>query len=100
MYPRTEMLVLVLVDGHAKGIIARDLVTGEISAHAADAVVLATGGYGNIFYYLTTARRGNVTAPGGASRKTPPLAEPRLTAISPAIPPRPTGSAVQTCVCP
>src|SRR6202162_814852 len=50
MYPRTEMLDLVLVDGHAKGIVVRDLVTGEISSHAADAVILATGGYGNVFY--------------------------------------------------
>src|SRR6201981_374650 len=50
MFPRTEMLDLVLVDGHAKGIVVRDLVTGEISTHAAHAVVLATGGYGNVFY--------------------------------------------------
>src|SRR3974390_320763 len=49
MYPRTEMLDIVVVDGHARGIVTRDLVTGEISAHAADAVVLATGGYGNVF---------------------------------------------------
>src|SRR5246500_2080266 len=50
MFPRTEMLDLVVVDGHAKGIVVRDLVTGEISAHAGDAVVLATGGYGNVFF--------------------------------------------------
>src|SRR6202171_5051483 len=56
MHPRTEMLDVVVVDGHAKGIIARDLVTGEISAHAADAVVLATGGYGNVFYLSTNAK--------------------------------------------
>src|SRR6187200_2668638 len=49
MFPRTEMLDLVLVDGHAKGIITRSLVTGKIEAHAGDAVVLATGGYGNVF---------------------------------------------------
>ncbi|MDP7107883.1 MAG: FAD-binding protein, partial [Roseibacillus sp.] len=47
MFSRTEMLDLVVVDGHAKGIIVRDMVSGKISAHAADAVVLATGGYGN-----------------------------------------------------
>src|SRR6516162_10226647 len=50
MYPRTEMLDLVLVDGHAKGIVVRDLVTGEVSSHAGDTVILATGGYGNVFY--------------------------------------------------
>src|SRR5512143_947520 len=53
MYPRTEMLDLVLVDGVARGIVARDLVTGKISSHAADAVVLATGGYGNVFFLST-----------------------------------------------
>ena len=56
MFPRTEMLDVVLIDGHAKGIIVRDLVTGEISSHAADAVVLATGGYGNVFYLSTNAQ--------------------------------------------
>src|SRR5262245_8024655 len=55
MYPRTEMLDVVLVDGHAKGIVVRNLVTGEISSHAADAVVLATGGYGNAFFLSTNA---------------------------------------------
>src|SRR5215510_4606317 len=50
MFPRTEMLDLVVINGHAKGIIVRDLVTGEISSHAGDAVVLATGGYGNVFF--------------------------------------------------
>src|SRR4051812_19242788 len=50
MFPRTEMLDLVVIDGHAKGIVVRDLVTGEISPHAGDAVVLATGGYGNVFF--------------------------------------------------
>ncbi|HEX8312700.1 MAG TPA: FAD-binding protein, partial [Chthoniobacteraceae bacterium] len=55
MYPRTEMLDLVLVDGHAKGIIVRDMVTGEITSHAGDTVLLATGGYGNAFYLSTNA---------------------------------------------
>src|ERR1700675_1838561 len=50
MHPRTEMLDLVVIDGHAKGIVTRDLVTGRISSHAANVVVLATGGYGNVFY--------------------------------------------------
>src|SRR5437870_3153649 len=50
MFPRTEMLDLVVIDGHAKGIVARNLVSGEISSHACDAVVLATGGYGNVFF--------------------------------------------------
>src|SRR5947207_9536831 len=55
MRPRTEMLDLIVIDGHAKGIVARNLVSGEISAHAADAVVLATGGYGNVFFLSTNA---------------------------------------------
>src|SRR5687767_14852515 len=56
MYPRTEMLDLVVIDGHARGIVVRDLVTGEITSHAADAVILATGGYGNVFYLSTNAK--------------------------------------------
>src|SRR3954466_4221716 len=62
MFPRTEMLDLVVIDGHAKGVTIRDLVTGEVSSHAADAVVLATGGYGNVFYLSTNAVGCNVTA--------------------------------------
>src|ERR1041384_4688120 len=62
MYPRTEMLDLVVVDGHAKGIVVRDMVTGAISSHSADAVILATGGYGNVFYLSTNAKGCNVTA--------------------------------------
>ncbi len=57
IYPRTEMLDVVVVDGAAKGIVIRDLVTGAISSHAADAVVLATGGYGNVFYLSTNFDR-------------------------------------------
>src|SRR5689334_20747836 len=56
MYTRTEMLEIVIVDGHAKGIITRDLVTGQVEAHAGNAVVLATGGYGNVFYLSTNAK--------------------------------------------
>ncbi|HSF25711.1 MAG TPA: FAD-dependent oxidoreductase, partial [Blastocatellia bacterium] len=62
MYPRTEMLDVVLIDGHAKGIVIRDLVTGEVSSHAGDAIVLATGGYGNVFYLSTNAKGCNVTS--------------------------------------
>jgi len=60
MFPKTEMLDLVVVDGHAKGIVVRDLKTGEISTHAADAVLLCSGGYGNVFYLSTNARGCNV----------------------------------------
>src|SRR5216110_2544523 len=62
MFTQTEMLDLVIVDGYAKGIIARNLYTGEINAFAGDAVVLATGGYGNVFFLSTNARGCNVTA--------------------------------------
>src|SRR5690606_27185013 len=56
MFPRTEMLDLVVVDGRARGIITRNLVTGAVEAHAADAVVLASGGYGNVFFLSTNAK--------------------------------------------
>jgi succinate dehydrogenase / fumarate reductase flavoprotein subunit len=62
MFPRHEMLDLVVVDGTARGIVVRDLVTGEIESHVADAVVLATGGYGNVFYLSTNAKGCNTTA--------------------------------------
>src|SRR6266498_2366117 len=62
MFPQTEMLDLVIVEGHAKGIVTRSLCSGKIERHAADAVVLATGGYGNVFYLSTNARGCNVTA--------------------------------------
>ncbi|HXR07523.1 MAG TPA: fumarate reductase/succinate dehydrogenase flavoprotein subunit [Candidatus Acidoferrum sp.] len=83
MFPRTEMLDLVLVNGHAKGIIVRDLVTGEISAHAAEAVVLATGGYTNVFYLSTNAKGCNVTASWRAYRKGAAFANPCYTQIHP-----------------
>ena len=83
MFPRTEMLDLVTVNGHAKGIIARDLVTGEISAHAADAVVLASGGYGNVFYLSTNAKGCNVTATWRAYKKGAVFANPCYTQIHP-----------------
>ncbi|MGL5851552.1 MAG: FAD-binding protein, partial [Phycicoccus sp.] len=68
-YPRHEMLELVVVEGRARGIIARDLVTGEVQTHLADAVVLASGGYGNVFYLSTNAMGCNVTAAWRAHRK-------------------------------
>src|SRR5204862_1172738 len=83
MFPQTEMLDLVLVDGHAKGIITRSLVTGEIVRHAADAVVLATGGYGNVFYLSTNARGCNVTATYRAYKKGALFANPCYTQIPP-----------------
>jgi succinate dehydrogenase / fumarate reductase, flavoprotein subunit len=83
MYPRTEMLDLVLVDGHAKGIVVRDMVTGEITSHAADAVVLATGGYGNVFYLSTNAKGCNVTAIYRAYKRGALMANPCYTQIHP-----------------
>ncbi len=83
MFPRTEMLDLVVIDGHAKGIVVRDLVTGEISSHAADAVVLATGGYGNVFYLSTNAKGCNATAIYRAYRHGAFLANPCYTQIHP-----------------
>ncbi|MEP6664191.1 MAG: fumarate reductase/succinate dehydrogenase flavoprotein subunit, partial [Verrucomicrobiota bacterium] len=83
MFPRTEMLELVLIDGHAKGIVVRNLVTGEISSHAGDAVVLATGGYGNVFYLSTNAKGCNVTATWRAYKKGACFANPCYTQIHP-----------------
>jgi succinate dehydrogenase / fumarate reductase, flavoprotein subunit len=83
MFPRTEMLDLVLVDGHAKGIVVRNMVTGEITTHAADAVILATGGYGNAFYLSTNAAGCNVTATYRAHRRGALFANPCYTQIHP-----------------
>src|SRR6201994_805255 len=83
MFPQTEMLDLVVIDGHAKGIITRNLITGEIVRHAADAVVLATGGYGNAFYLSTNARGCNVTATYRAYKKGALFANPCYTQIHP-----------------
>ncbi len=83
MYPRTEMLDLVLVDGHAKGIVVRDLRTGEITTHAADAVILATGGYGNVFFLSTNAMGCNVTAAWRAAKRGAYFANPCFTQIHP-----------------
>jgi succinate dehydrogenase / fumarate reductase flavoprotein subunit len=83
MYPRTEMLELVVVDGQAKGIITRNLLTGEIRAHAGDTVVLATGGYGNAFYLSTNAKGCNVTAAYRAYKRGAFFANPCYTQIHP-----------------
>ena len=83
MFPRTEMLDLVVVNGHARGIIVRDLVTGAISAHAGDAVVMATGGYANAFYLSTNAKGCNVTATWRAYKKGAAFANPCFTQIHP-----------------
>lgn len=83
MYSRHEMLELVIVDGKARGIIARDMVTGEIETHLADAVVLASGGYGNVFFLSTNAMGSNVTATWRAHRKGAYFANPCFTQIHP-----------------
>jgi succinate dehydrogenase / fumarate reductase flavoprotein subunit len=83
MFARTEMLELVVLDGHAKGIMVRDLVSGEVCAHAADAVVLATGGYANVFFLSTNAKGCNVTATYRAYKKGATFANPCFTQIHP-----------------
>ncbi|MDA7935768.1 fumarate reductase/succinate dehydrogenase flavoprotein subunit, partial [bacterium] len=83
MHSRTEMLDLVVVDGHAKGIVVRNLVTGEIQSHAADAVILATGGYGNVFYLSTNAMGCNVMAAFRAHKRGAYMANPCYTQIHP-----------------
>lgn len=83
MYPRMEMLDLVVVDGRARGIVVRNMITGEISSHAADAVILATGGYGNVFYLSTNAKGCNVTAAYRAYKRGAYFANPCYTQIHP-----------------
>jgi succinate dehydrogenase / fumarate reductase, flavoprotein subunit len=83
MFPRHEMQELVVVDGKARGIVARDLETGQIESHAADAVVLATGGYGNVFYLATYAKGCNTTAIWRAYKKGAAFANPCYTQIHP-----------------
>jgi succinate dehydrogenase / fumarate reductase flavoprotein subunit len=82
-YTRHEMLEVIVVDGKARGIIARDLVTGEIETHLADVVVLASGGYGNVFFLSTNAMGSNVTATWRAHRKGAYMANPCYTQIHP-----------------
>jgi succinate dehydrogenase / fumarate reductase, flavoprotein subunit len=83
MYPRREMLDLVVVDGHARGIITRDMVTGEIESYAANAVVLATGGYGNVYYLSTNAKGSNATAVWRAYKRGAVFGNPCFTQIHP-----------------
>ena len=83
LHPRTEMLDLVVVDGHAKGITVRDLVTGKVGSYAGDAVCLATGGYANVFYLSTNAMGSNVTAAYRAYKKGAFFANPCFTQIHP-----------------
>ncbi len=83
LHTRTEMLDLVVVDGEARGITVRDMITGTISCHAADAVCLCTGGYTNVFYLSTNAMGSNVTATYRAYRKGAYFANPCFTQIHP-----------------
>ncbi len=83
MYARHEMLELVVVDGRARGIVVRDMVTGEIQTHLADAVCLSTGGYGNVFYLATYAKGCNATAIWRAYKKGAAFANPCFTQIHP-----------------
>jgi succinate dehydrogenase / fumarate reductase flavoprotein subunit len=83
MYPRTEMLDLVVVDGVARGIVVRDLVTGKVTSHAAHAVVLATGGYSNVFFLSTNAKACNTTAIWRAYKRGAAFANPCYTQIHP-----------------
>ena len=83
MFPRTEMLDLVVIDGRARGIVTRNLVTGAIECHAADAVVLGTGGYGNVYYLSTNAKGSNCTAIWRAYKRGALFANPCFTQIHP-----------------
>jgi succinate dehydrogenase / fumarate reductase flavoprotein subunit len=83
MFPRTEMLDLVVIDGRARGIVVRNLITGKIETHVADAVVLATGGYGNVFYLSTNAKGCNVTATFRAYKRGAGFGNPCFTQIHP-----------------
>ena len=83
MYSRTEMLDIVVIDGKARGIVTRDMVTGKIESHAGDAVVLGTGGYGNVFYLSTNAKGCNVTATYRAHKRGALFANPCFTQIHP-----------------
>jgi len=83
MYPRREMLDLVVINGQARGIIVRNLISGEIESHAADAVVLCTGGYGNVYFLSTNAMASNVSAIHRAYKKGAYFANPCFTQIHP-----------------
>ncbi len=83
MFPRREMLDLVVIDGKARGIVTRNMITGALESHAADAVVLATGGYGNVYYLSTNAKGSNVTAAWRAYKRGALFANPCFTQIHP-----------------
>ena len=83
MHPRTEMLDIIVVNGQARGIVVRDLVSGKISSHLADAVVLATGGYSNVYFLSTNAKGCNVTATWRAHKRGALFANPCYTQIHP-----------------
>ena len=83
MFPRTEMLDLIVIDGKARGIVARNLITGKIASHLCDAVVLATGGYGNVYYLSTNAKGSNATAIWRAHKRGALFANPCFTQIHP-----------------
>ena len=83
IFPRTEMLDLVVVDGQARGVVVRDLVTGKIESHSSHAVILATGGYGNVFYLSTNAMASNATAAWRAHKRGALFANPCFTQIHP-----------------
>ena len=83
MFPRTEMLDVIVVDGAARGIVTRHMVTGRIESHLADAVILATGGYGNVFYLSTNAKGSNVTAAFRAYKRGAAFGNPCFTQIHP-----------------
>ena len=83
MFPRTEMLDLIVIGGQARGIVVRDMVTGEISSHLGDAVVLGTGGYGNVFYLSTNAKGSNATAIWRAHKRGALFGNPCYTQIHP-----------------
>ncbi len=83
MYPRAEMLDLIVIDGRARGIVTRDLITGKVESHLADAVVLGTGGYGNVYYLSTNAKGCNTTAIWRAHKRGALFANPCFTQIHP-----------------
>jgi succinate dehydrogenase / fumarate reductase flavoprotein subunit len=83
MFPRTEMLDLIVIEGKARGIVTRNLITGKIESHLADAVILGTGGYGNAFYLSTNAKGSNCTAIWRAHKRGAAFANPCFTQIHP-----------------
>jgi len=83
MFPRTEMLDLIVIDGKARGIVTRNLVSGKLAVHLADAVILATGGYGNVYYLSTNAKGSNATAIWRAHKRGALFANPCFTQIHP-----------------